>query len=442
MSKIEISLINPNLLNELTLYKDDSEKMSRIIHYGLTMYKLDCEYNLNKDKISDKDEILRVLLNRMDNLERSLESKLNLNIITEKIENLNNNTTLREYLLTLITSLREKLFDESLNTQLKIKSDIDQLNENILSLPIKLNYSEMNKDYLTTLYEINHKVSDTNLRSILKNENIEVDKLLNSLSSLQTEILNMKASYSSEYNKIISYINDLKNDKILTLIREKLEELNNNLTKDIKPIKLLGDDGENFVESYIRSNLSGSSITRISGKNHVGDLLLEYKGLRIMLEIKNWNSDILKKEIDKFHKDLNNPIENYDGGILISLNSNIYRHNSFEYDIIDKKFCYYLSRVKEDKSSIITGINFVVNMIEAGRDHPYNKLINKNYISLTTKLIIILKESLKTDTKLLIELTNELEKNRRNAEYSYRENLKKIKERDTNRKNKISYLSE
>lgn len=88
-----------------------------------------------------------------------------------------------------------------------------------------------------------------------------------------------------------------------------------------------------MIEDYIRKNISGSIINNVSKNFHQGDLLLEYKNFKIMIEIKNWKTDITKNDIIKFKQNLENNENCYDAGIIISLNTNIQNHKDMDYEV-------------------------------------------------------------------------------------------------------------
>jgi len=89
-----------------------------------------------------------------------------------------------------------------------------------------------------------------------------------------------------------------------------------------------------------------------------GDIYIHYKGYNIMVEVKNYSSNIPRTEKDKFHRDL---LQNtYHAGILVSCRSGISGTDKFEHKYLGNKFAIYLSNTGSDGESIMWAILFIV----------------------------------------------------------------------------------
>lgn len=92
-----------------------------------------------------------------------------------------------------------------------------------------------------------------------------------------------------------------------------------------------GFDGEKFVQEIL--DAKGNSILS-------GDLTTK----NIMIEVKNYDTTIPFKEVEKFYRDLS--INNFKGGIFVSLKSKISKKELFEFDM-DNKVIFICTSNKE-----------------------------------------------------------------------------------------------
>ena len=187
--------------------------------------------------------------------------------------------------------------------------------------------------------------------------------------------------------------------------------------------KEIGNMGEFLIEEYIRKNVTGILVKDVSKNKNQGDLLVEYKNYKIMIEIKNWKSDITKNDIDKFKRDLENNETVYEAGIMLSLNTNIQNNKDMDYEITNSgKIALYINNLLDNKKSLILSIKFIVNTKE---------------ICLSDKLITQLYESVKNDIRLLIVFKNQLKDDKKYTDYRHNIHMKNIDELETEITKKI-----
>lgn len=87
----------------------------------------------------------------------------------------------------------------------------------------------------------------------------------------------------------------------------------------------LGQVGESFVEDILKKEYTIINTTKTGYK---GDLIIKYKSLRILVEVKNYSSAVPISEITKFNRDLSSQIH---AGVFISLGSTITGHPDFDF---------------------------------------------------------------------------------------------------------------
>ena len=124
-----------------------------------------------------------------------------------------------------------------------------------------------------------------------------------------------------------------------------------------------GKVSENLLINNLHKLLPDAEINDTGYKIGKGDVYIHYKGYNIMIEIKNYSTNIPRTEKDKFHKDL---IQNtYDAGILMSCKSGITGSDKrFEYKFLGTKFAIYLSNSGIDGDSVMWAVQFIVSALD------------------------------------------------------------------------------
>lgn len=102
-------------------------------------------------------------------------------------------------------------------------------------------------------------------------------------------------------------------------------------TMAVKSSSDLGRGFEESVANYIRQAYgmkSGFKLEDVHAHGHMGDLILEYDGIRIMFELKNYsvNTKIPTKEVEKLARDLNECSPKCHAAVMISANCEITGH--------------------------------------------------------------------------------------------------------------------
>jgi len=158
-------------------------------------------------------------------------------------------------------------------------------------------------------------------------------KLENALSQIKIYEKDMSASLQEEVNKV--------KEKYDLLLEEK--DRQNQLNRDAfdKAVKLLdktankssislGDSGEQIFENLADTfkDFVNFKIENKAKQSHKGDFHLFFKDFNVLVDSKNYTSNISKKEIQKIESDLNTN-GNMNFAWLVSLNTNICEYNKF-----------------------------------------------------------------------------------------------------------------
>ena len=91
------------------------------------------------------------------------------------------------------------------------------------------------------------------------------------------------------------------------IIQEKISEDFVNYLNRYKTGSFKGTQGENKLYKIINDEYSNSELTNTSGLGGMGDMILKrVNKIPILIETKEYTTNVKKDEVDKFLKDVNN----------------------------------------------------------------------------------------------------------------------------------------
>ena len=158
--------------------------------------------------------------------------------------------------------------------------------------------------------------------------------------------------------RITQYMSDLEKEKELknTYMAQMFNKKNSSLK---------GQGGEMEVHGYLSKLYPSNEIYNCSKEDHRGDYYIEFEsGVRIMIESKDYQSNVPKKEIDKAHRDLDENSD-YNGAILVSLRSGIATKGDLSIDYSERdKPMVYLHNVSENPEVLKLAISLVYCIIK------------------------------------------------------------------------------
>ena len=137
---------------------------------------------------------------------------------------------------------------------------------------------------------------------------------------------------------------------------------------------ILGQDGENFTLQKLNMLFPTAEIEDCHAENGRGDFILHDSDFHMMIETKNYTKNVLKNEITKFYRDVDNN-NDIQCAILVSLKSGICAKNDFHLEVRKNKPILFLHKVSESISNIRIAVKFF-------------KLILNNDINLNQKEIV------------------------------------------------------
>ena len=163
-------------------------------------------------------------------------------------------------------------------------------------------------------------------------------------------------------------IKEHKNE--MQLLRNSYDIKIEHLQKSIASIHKINDNSS--MKGQMGENKMKQILTMLFPKNEIedthstpgrGDFILSCRNdKKILIDNKDYSSNVPKKEIDKFEKDIR---ENSDvfGGVLISNSSGVCKKDDFQLDIINAKPVIYIHNTNKDSNKIKCGIDLIESII-------------------------------------------------------------------------------
>jgi hypothetical protein len=194
---------------------------------------------------------------------------------------------------------------------------------------------------------------------LIKKENTELRQELrkyrNEITTIRTSVIeDVEKKYEQKLEKM-----EEKMEKQQEKYEQKLEKEREHIT-EIKKRKnnstLKGQDGEIETEKSLNLLFPKAEIINQSKEAGRGDFTLLENDINMMIEVKNYDKNVNKTEINKFHRDMKNN-EEYTCGVLLSLKSGICNKKDFSFEFINERPVIYLHRFNDDKKKIQYAFN-------------------------------------------------------------------------------------
>jgi hypothetical protein len=355
----------------------------------------------------------------MQDYEEQLEIFISPTEINKKFKTLNDTDK------DLVIDLGLKLLDKGCKSYQILKND--EWNEKLTSLEElkneelqKLHNSIQNKEEQIGILKKNHKDELSLIKnqvedkvkciyqSDIENLNKKINKGIQSLEEERKYRWNMQESWHVNL------------DEKLELMRREEEEKRNSLRKNYDALlekerqkcfdlckrqensTLLGQDGENFTYHNLNMLFPKSEVIDTHDTKQCGDFKLVYNNFPLMLEVKNYSGNVLKKEIIKFQRDIEYQ-KDMKGGIFISLKSGISARSDFQMEVYDGRPVIFLTYVKNNMEKIKLAVKLIEVMVKEKLD-----LNNEELVGGIKKLIPMIKRKWNTIKGTLENFKNKM----------------------------------
>lgn len=153
---------------------------------------------------------------------------------------------------------------------------------------------------------------------------------------------------------------------LVTEVRNQLQSMRDTYIKQSASSKTKGEKGEMQIEELLTAAFRPAAqgqfnVANVGKEAHKGDIHMQYKTAKIMVEVKNYDRHVAGKEVEKFLDDMDNNKE-FELGIMISLTSGITGHNvpgDFDFgELSDGRPLLFINNLynKEDRVTYLQGL--------------------------------------------------------------------------------------
>lgn len=197
-------------------------------------------------------------------------------------------------------------------------------------------------------------------------ENIQSQKICNAIGNISDSITTHSISILSDKiqascDKILLNLIETKTnqDLIKNIIFENQENLSSLLRKMENPCSK-GKISEYVLHNILEKLFPAGNIIFVGLEKETGDFILEREGKeKILIENKNWRTNVSTKEVDKFIRDV---ASQNCSGILFSQTSGISLRKNFEIDVLDgKNVLLFVHHANNDIEKIKLAIEILDN---------------------------------------------------------------------------------
>ena len=289
---------------------------------------------------------------------------------------------------------------------------------------------------------------NTEVEELLKNEKAQREKMLKNYE--EEKILlsqQIRQSEKNRYNDDIQFLQDKNNNliklnadithqriefhqKITESLTNKFEEKEEKLRKEYEEkIKkeqdkyetafartinstILGQVGENLTWHKLNRTFPKAEIEDCRKKSGRGDFIMTEGDFVMMIETKNYTNNVLKPEIIKFYRDVDNN-NDIKCALFISLKSGICAREDFHFEVRNDKPILFLHNLEENIENLQLAVRFFklilnTNKIDLGSKEMLEKI--KNMIPAIKKNWRKMRKSLQNLQKTMDNSISEQEK--------------------------------
>lgn len=352
----------------------------------------------------------------------------------------------------LLVDMMEKMVHDSMNSSMvyqllerlqNIESDIKKTQPDIL-LQISMKFMEMKKEYMEEVKTMLSMNVSERMAPLLKEYNghlldktallfQDIPKSQELSSKLQESIRDLQKSIVEESRKVSGQQSvqdflvsmDQKFNTTQLLLTSSYEKMDSGL-KEIKTAQehqwgsvkenhqsvqeLLrkmdnssckGKIGENLVFHILQNLFPSSQVDFVGTTKETGDFILERRGKpKILIENKNWDTNVPRDEVEKFMRDT--AIQNC-SGLFLSQHTGIANKENFEINVQDGNILLYVHHVNHDAETIKVAIDILDHFkerlddlwkdaeVESIPKETLNK-INEDYRSFVSRKVGLIKQ--------------------------------------------------
>lgn len=328
---------------------------------------------------------------------------------TKRIEQLcNQNSRLSQQI--------EELKSENLNLQTKQNL---QLQENSQKLISQFNQQKIELEDF-------YSKRETEKRTLFEQQKqSEFESYKIQISELHQQILQVKDNERSHYEPRIQEL------------QMRLDERTSIYSNSSKR----GAEGENDIQTILNSLFPNAIVQDTHSQSRSGDMRIELNGIQILYENKNFTSNVPKRDIDKFIRDVQE--SDVHCGIMCSENTGIANRNDLDIEILERKPMIYLHNTKDNVDKIRVAVLILVNILQNNLELDTSMIQKIKDLVKETEEINKIYNSTKKNINLMNESNEKLAIYTKNIKYRLEEIVNKCEKGDEydDRKQKCQYCS-
>ena len=238
--------------------------------------------------------------------------------------------------------------------------------------------SELHRREKTEIIQQTKETEQLKTKNNIERIELEKTELNKQLKNTMEDYQKLHQNLTERHDKKEEDIRAKYEDKITELSKEK-DQIRDNYEEKLLAEKqksdavllrntnstLKGQEGENFSQHQLNCLFPKAEIEDCHKIPERGDFIFREKEFVMMVEIKNYNTNVGKKEIQKFYRDIGSE-SNSDVlcGVFISLTTGIANKEDLSIEFIKKKPVIFLHKLQNNMDHIILAVKFLKMLVQ------------------------------------------------------------------------------